>query len=155
MIAENRKLAASTMNERSRPNFIVTTPPIAAPTASIVPHVDPISTLAGPSSSGVTMFGSAACDAGSKYAEPIEMTITPAYANGSSAGVRASNGRRHAPVRATSTMIINLRRSTLSTICPAIGVKKKSVADPVSESTRSSNATVRNQSPPSEISVPT
>ena len=113
------------------------------------------------------MFGSAACDAGSKYADPIEIRITPRYANGSVAGVRVSSGRRQATVRTRSTAIINLRRSTLSTMCPAIGVKKKigsvwqssindaSIADPVNDKTRSSSATVRNQSPPSETRVPT
>ena len=58
------------------------------------------------------MFGSAACDAGSKYAEPMEMAITPTYANGSSAGVRAKSGSRHAPARSRSTTIISLRRSS-------------------------------------------
>ena len=97
----------------------------------------------------------------------MEMPITPRYANGSSAGVRASSGRRQAPVRATSTRTMSLRRSTRSTTCPAIGVTMKigndwqrsisdaSVAEPVSCRTRSSSATVRNQSPPSEINVPT
>jgi len=123
--ADPRKLPASTMNERSRPKRIVTRPPIAEPTASIVPHVAPISTFAGPRSSVATMFGSAACDAGSKYAEPIEITITPRYANGSIAAVCERSGSRHAPARTRSMTIISLRRSTLSTRCPASGAKKK------------------------------
>ena len=72
------------------------------------------------------MFGSAACDAGSKYAEPIEMRITPRYANGQQSPAfarRAAAGRR--PVRIRSTTIISLRRSTLSTTCPAIGVTEE------------------------------
>ena len=164
--AERRKLAESTMKDTLRPNIAVTAPPMPAPTASIVPHVDDISTFAGPSSSGLTMFGSAACDAGSKYAEPIEMRITPANAIGSVAGERARSGRRHAIVRPRSVAIISLRRSMRSIRCPACGVKRKigsvcdsstsetSVAECVSWSTRSASATVRNQSPPSEISVP-
>ena len=78
MNAERRKLTASTTNDTSRPNLIVTAPPRAAPTASIVPQVDPIRTLAGASSSPVTMFGKAAWEAGSKYADPMEIRITPA-----------------------------------------------------------------------------
>jgi len=76
-IADTRKLAASTTNETSRPKRVVTAPPSAAPTASMVPQVDPINTFAGPSSSSDTRFGSAACAAGSKYAEPMAMKITP------------------------------------------------------------------------------
>jgi hypothetical protein len=71
------KLPESTRKEMSRPNFVVTAPPSAAPTASIVPHVDPMRTFARARSSVFTMFGSAACDAGSKYADPIEITMTP------------------------------------------------------------------------------
>src|ERR1051326_5853017 len=86
MPAENKNEIASTMNKTSRPKRIVTIPPPAAPTASIVPHVDPIRTFAGPSSSSETMFGSAACDAGSKYAEPLEMPVTPRNAKGRGPG---------------------------------------------------------------------
>ena len=50
------------------PNSVATTPPAAAPTASIVPQSEPLSALAVGRSAGSTTLGRAADDAGSKTA---------------------------------------------------------------------------------------
>ncbi len=52
-------------NAVSRPNTVETTPPTAAPTASIVPHSEPAIAFAVARSSGSTTLGIAADDAGS------------------------------------------------------------------------------------------
>ena len=51
---------------------MATTPPAAAPTASIVPHSEPLSALAVGRSSGSTTLGSAADEAGSNTAAKID-----------------------------------------------------------------------------------
>ena len=66
--AEARNETASTRKAVSRPNTVATTPPSAAPTASIVPQSEPPSALAVGRSSGLTRFGIAADEAGSNGA---------------------------------------------------------------------------------------
>ena len=73
--AEAANETASTTIATSRPNAAVTTPPTAAPIASIVPQSDPESAFAMPRSSGSTRFGSAAAEAGSNAAASV---ATPA-----------------------------------------------------------------------------
>ena len=68
----SRSVAALSTNAMSRPNVAAISPPIAAPTASITPQAEPISTFASPSSSSSTRLGSAADEVGSKNAAPTD-----------------------------------------------------------------------------------
>ncbi len=64
------------MNAMSRPKTVETTPPTAAPTASIVPHSEPLNAFAVGRSSGSTRFGIAADDAGSNGALNTDSTAS-------------------------------------------------------------------------------
>ena len=66
--ADSRNDSASTTKAVSRPNTVETTPPSAAPTASIVPHSEPAIAFAEGRSSASTTLGTAAEEAGSKGA---------------------------------------------------------------------------------------
>ncbi len=73
---EIAKDTASTRKAVSRPKVAATSPPRAAPTASIVPQVEPASAFAVARSVSSTRFGIAAEDAGSNVALNAEMTAS-------------------------------------------------------------------------------
>ena len=74
--AEPRNDTASTTMAVCGPNAAATTPPSAAPTASMVPHRDPDRALAVARSSASTRFGSAAAEAGSNAALNVAMSAS-------------------------------------------------------------------------------
>ncbi len=122
--AEARNETASTRNAVSRPNTVATTPPSAAPTASIVPQSEPPNALAVGSSSALTRFGIAADEAGSNGAAKIDRIASSGNASQTVPGP-TSRKATQMTMRARSQVIISLRRSTRSARAPAQGEARK------------------------------
>jgi hypothetical protein len=157
--ADRANEAALTTNATSRPSVAATTPPSAAPTASMTPQVEPISTLASGRSSSSTRFGSEAELVGSNTAAPRDRPAAATNAIHSVPGSRASRKARATGTRARSAATISRRRSYRSASTPAIGeatanapvcttsISAATLGEPVSSRARPSSATVANQSP--------
>ena len=109
--AETPNEAALITKAASRPSVAATTPPSAAPTASMVPQAEPISTFASPSSLILHQFGSAADEVGSKTAAPNESSAAATKAIHSVPGSRASRNASATGTRARSAITISRRRS--------------------------------------------
>ena len=114
---------AFAMKAASRPNAPATTPPSAAPMASIAPHSEPKSTLAFASSSGErTRFGSDAWAAGPTNEPSAEIAHRHTYPIQSV----ASESTRSRPMAATActldTVAITTCRLNRSAAGPETGV---------------------------------
>ena len=94
--ADSRNDTALTMKATSRPKTVETTPPTAAPTASIVPHSEPLNAFAVGRSSGSTRFGIAADEAGSNGALKTDSTASSGYANQTVSGPTSRNAAQMA-----------------------------------------------------------
>ena len=157
--ADRKNDAELTTNDTSRPSHDVTSPPTAAPTASIVDHVAADSELARTRSAGATTAGSIAERAGSKNEVPTTANPINAYASHTVSALRTPIRPSTTSPRTMSAAIITRRRSSRSTSTPAHGpitadgsccttnIAATLVAVPVRSSSNAYTATVLNQSP--------
>ena len=146
------------MKAALRPKRAVNTPPRAAPTASMAPHVEPIMAVAVGRSSGSTRLGMAAWEAGEKKAARPETDPRAAKATHTRPGPTARKHRAAAVCR-SDTRTMTRRRSKWSAAGPATVASRKlgnvwatkmaaaATSEWVRSRTRPSRATVVNQSP--------
>jgi hypothetical protein len=162
--ADTRNDAASMTKAASRPSVPATSPPRAAPTASMVPHDAEVRVLAAARSSGATRFGRLAPDAGWKNALRADIPARQNKPIHTVSGDLTSSIPRARTIRIRSVATMSRLRSKRSANEPEIGASRNCGrieaarimpalrADPVRSSTSPRRATVVNQSPPSEIS---
>ena len=115
---------AFAMKAASRPNVAANRPPMAAPTASITPQVEPRSALAFESSSSSrAMLGIAACEAGPTTAARADTVLWNTKANHTVSAPTNSNPSAARAWKPDTTTRMR-RRSNRSAIGPAIGDAK-------------------------------
>jgi len=158
-IAEMTNEAESPMYPAPRPNAATTSPPTAAPTASMVPHVAPARMLAVARSSRSTRLGTAAIEAGSNTAPSAAMAPARTYTSHTCDGRWITKNPSAKAARSTSARIISACRLSRSASGPPKKMNKvkgtvmaayKAATRPgecVSEKTSPARATNRNQSP--------
>src|SRR5438309_1046606 len=130
----------------------------------MVPHSEPVSTLATARSSVATRLGTAAAAAGSKKAPSDWINPTNRNASHTVDGDRTKKNPKASTPRARSAATMSRRRSKRSASGPPTKVNAAKGTDivamraatragePVNSKTSPNKATDRNQSPPSEIS---
>ena len=162
--ADSTNEAASMTKAASMPSVATTTPPRAAPTASIVPHAEPSSEFGGGQVVGLhEVRDAAAWTAGSNATPKADRSGSSTKTSQKVSELRANRKHRQTTARARSHAIIRWRRSRRSARIPPSGDSRKNgiscammtrataTALPWTSSARSNRATVRNQSPPSEM----
>src|SRR5689334_4679492 len=119
-MAATRNDMALRMNAKSRPKSDAVMPPNAEPTIAMIPHVEPLSALAGNSSALLTMLGILAELAGTKNDASVISRMQARYASQTELASRTSRNNNAAAAANTLTTIISLRRSNRSVTGPAM-----------------------------------